>query len=284
MAWNQWLYLSSRAVLAALALTMAFITVLRATRRHSERISWELAIAAQLAAAAMLSAYDGVENILLYSNVPILLSSWLWYFIFDLPLPIFALLLIRSQRQRETLLDRLREQSITDALTGLLNRRGFLDQAATLIAQARRMQSRATVAMIDLDHFKVVNDTYGHAAGDTVLRAVASAAHAVSRAGDLTGRLGGDEFGLLTIGPGIAEAVDIVDRLRREIHTALSSLPGGERIGVSAGVALVASLGEAEAALVQAMSTADAALYDAKRSGRDHLVVSDLDTLHTSTK
>jgi diguanylate cyclase (GGDEF)-like protein len=275
MAWNDWLYFSARSGLAILTLAVAWFAVSRGAARRSENRRWAFAVAVLLIASAMLSAYDGIETTLLYPDVPILPSNWLWFFIYDLPLPIFALLLIRLQRQRAFLVDRLREQSVTDALTGRLNRRGFLDQAAISIAQARRAELHAAMAMIDLDHFKAVNDTYGHAAGDAVLRAVANAAHAASRAGDLIGRLGGDEFGMLIVGPGLAEAVEAVERIRLEIDTALTTLPGGDKIGVSAGVAGIRSMGEPEASLVQAMSAADAALYGAKRSGRDRLVIAE---------
>lgn len=272
-----WLYLLARVGLAIVALAAAWITARHAgaTVRTSDRGHLGFAGAALLIAAASLSVYDGIDNALLRPDDPIQPSSWLWFFIFDLSLPIYALLLVRSQRERETLLRCLQEQSVTDTLTDLLNRRGFLDQAAASIAQARRAGMYTAVAMLDLDHFKTVNDTLGHAAGDALLRAVANTARRELRAGDLFGRLGGDEFGLLIVGPGMGEAVEAADRIVRAVAAELGSIQGCEGVGVSGGIATVGLLGEAMAALAQALSVADAALYGAKRSGRGRLVVSD---------
>jgi diguanylate cyclase (GGDEF)-like protein len=278
MTWDEWIYLSARTGLAVLTLAAAWDTAryAQATVRASDRGYWGFAITALLVAAALLSLYDGIDNILINSDLPILASSWLWFFIFDFPLPVLALLLVRSQRHRDELLRRFQQQSVTDALTELLNRRGFLDQGARAIAQARRAGTHAAVAMLDLDHFKKVNDTLGHAAGDALLQEVAGTARLEVRSGDLFGRLGGDEFALLIVGPGMAAAIEAAGRVRDAIDAALRPLRGGSDVGVSCGIAPVGVLGEALAALGQALSAADTALYEAKRSGRARMVVSDL--------
>jgi diguanylate cyclase (GGDEF)-like protein len=278
MTWDEWIYLAARTGLAILMLGASWITAryAQATVRASDRGYWGFAVTGLLVAAALLCLYDGVDNVLINPDLPVLASSWLWFFIFDVPMPILALLLVRSQWRRDELMRRFQQQSVTDALTELLNRRGFLDQGARAIAQARRAGTHAAVAMLDLDHFKKVNDTFGHAAGDTLLHKVAGAARLEVRSADLFGRLGGDEFGLLIVGPGMAAAIEAAGRVRDAIDAALDPLQGGSDVGVSCGIAPVGVLGEALAALGQALSAADAALYEAKRSGRAGMVVSDL--------
>jgi diguanylate cyclase (GGDEF)-like protein len=275
LTWGEWLYLSARVALGVVTLAVAWVAArnIRATARTLYRGYRDfVVVTALLTFQGLLSIYDGIDNTLLHPDLPILLSAWVWFLVFNLPFPLIAALLIRSRRQRDALLIRLQDQSVTDVLTGVLNRRGFNEQAAIAIAQARRTGTPASVAMLDLDRFKSVNDTYGHAAGDALLQAIAIAARRGLRAGDLFGRLGGDEFGLLIVGTEAAEAAEAVDRLRRGIGGAIGALPGGDKVGVSAGMAPVEKRGDVTAALDQALSAADAALYEAKRSGRGRLV------------
>lgn len=126
--------------------------------------------------------------------------------------------------------------------------------------------------MLDIDHFKSVNDTYGHAAGDVVLQQLATALSVNKRGGDVVGRLGGEEFAVLLFASTLEDGVAVADRWRLEISRTVPH-PGapGKSLTVSGGVAAVAAGHEPESALVQALSAADEALYVAKREGRNRV-------------
>jgi diguanylate cyclase (GGDEF)-like protein len=177
----------------------------------------------------LLSAYDGIDNVLLRPHEPILASSWIWFGVFDVALPIYAWLLIRTLRERNALLLELQQLSITDPLTGALNRRGFLDRAAASIAQGHRANQSMVLIVLDLDHFKAVNDAYGHDAGDALLKTIVQAVSQELREGDLLGRLGGDEFALLIVNNELLAAADVVKRSLARAKDAIRQLRGGLR-------------------------------------------------------
>ncbi len=162
----------------------------------------------------------------------------------------------------------LRARADRDALTGLLNRSGFLDLAATHTDRLARTERPGTLILADLDFFKSVNDTHGHAAGDTVLKAFAEACTETVRSTDLVGRYGGEEFIFLLPGASVSRSEDIT----RAVSMALRghSTPGGfEMPTVSYGVAALEATGYD---LDAAIAAADGALYAAKASGRDKSV------------
>ncbi len=166
--------------------------------------------------------------------------------------------------------ERLRRLSITDPLTGVSNRRHFVEAAEQELARARRHGWPVTLLMLDLDHFKSINDTHGHAVGDEALRTFTAAGRALLRENDLLGRTGGEEFAILLPETDIAGARMVAERIRR--RTAELAVPaGGEtvRFTVSIGVACCAA-GTRD---VDAMlSSADEALYRAKAAGRNRVV------------
>jgi diguanylate cyclase (GGDEF)-like protein len=157
-----------------------------------------------------------------------------------------------------------------DALTGLSNRRHFFTTALHGLALARRQRSQLTAAMLDIDHFKQVNDTHGHHVGDQVIRAVAQRLAHVIRTTDILGRYGGEEFALILPDTSAEGAAVLTERLR----AAISDRP----IETDAGPLIVTiSIGVAEHAADQSdvetlLSVADAALYQAKRAGRNRVV------------
>ncbi len=257
-------------VAAAMASCLQF-----AWRARRDRRPWRLAAAGGvlLAAAGTLSAYDATDNVLLRPHDPVILASWLWFFLFDLPLPIMALLLVAAWRVRDRALAELSRLSITDALTGALNRRGFLERASTSIAQARRSGLPTALIMFDIDYFKAINDGYGHAAGDEVLRNLARALLLAMRPGDLLGRLGGEEFAIFLYDSTVAAGVTIADRLRAHVQASVvHPAAAGRQVTVSGGVATVDGAFEPETALSLALTIADKALYTAKHEGRDRVV------------
>jgi diguanylate cyclase (GGDEF)-like protein len=157
-------------------------------------------------------------------------------------------------------------QATTDSLTGLLNRRSFEHRVATL----RREESDVTIAMADLDHFKLLNDTYGHGTGDRALRLFAQVLSESLRTEDVVCRHGGEEFAIAVPGCSIEKAREIFDAARTRLEAAIA-VAGLPKFTVSFGV--VGS--DPHDDLPTLISRADAALFQAKREGRDRVVVFD---------
>jgi diguanylate cyclase (GGDEF)-like protein len=158
--------------------------------------------------------------------------------------------------------------SITDALTGLANRRHLFRQLEQEVARAARFRTQVSLVMLDLDHFKDMNDAAGHLAGDAVLRQVAEVLRSQVRRVDVVARYGGEEFCLILPQVGKADAVEVAEKLRRSIaEQPFGSAPAG-RITASAGVAHLPTDAETLESLLEA---ADAALYASKRRGRNRV-------------
>lgn len=159
-------------------------------------------------------------------------------------------------------------QASTDALTGLPNRRYF-DEYVSLMAQRRRTGDAVGILMVDIDKFKVLNDTYGHATGDQVLRAVAGAIVAAVREDDVPARFGGEEFVVLLRNPDSAVALEVGERIRTAVRDLDLRRHGVRGVSVSVGVAVA---DEPDASIDELIESADRALYRAKRAGRDRVV------------
>jgi diguanylate cyclase (GGDEF)-like protein len=154
-----------------------------------------------------------------------------------------------------------------DSLTGLANRRLFDESLHREIARSQRLGTPLSMLILDVDHFKQVNDTYGHQTGDAVLREVAGALVANTKNFDVTARYGGDEFVVLLPGCSRDNAIGVAERVRASIARAVGEAP----VTVSAGIAAVPDNASDAERLVAA---ADAALYEAKRTGRDRVASS----------
>lgn len=164
----------------------------------------------------------------------------------------------------------LREERNRDSLTGLLNRRAFMESAQTLMADRRSAPWAVVVG--DVDHFKRINDSWGHACGDQVLQNMARVLAKQVRDGDLVARFGGEEFVLLLARVNLQEAQTIVQRIRSELHASPIGLPDARMlVTVSFGIADVLDLPD----LVAALHRADLLLYGAKQAGRDCIHVQD---------
>lgn len=173
---------------------------------------------------------------------------------------------LTEQKAHERLLF---EMAITDSLTGVANRRQLLYRCKEELARARRYGQPLSLLMFDLDHFKQVNDTHGHGAGDAVLKAVAEACRSRLRECDLLARVGGEEFAVVlpeTPGQG---ALVVAERLRRAIEGLAFDL-GGSSVGVTASFG-VACRQEEDVDPLVILSRADSALYEAKRAGRNRV-------------
>lgn len=166
----------------------------------------------------------------------------------------------------------MRRLALIDSLTGLANRRHFLEQAETHLVQAIRTQHPVSVIMIDIDHFKRINDTFGHAAGDNILKQFSSHLQQLCRDSDLVGRLGGEEFAVLLPDTDCEAAAQFCQRLHQEIHgLSLSENDQPVSITVSAGVKCFSGQRSSVTplSLDRLLSEADRALYQAKAAGRD---------------
>jgi two-component system cell cycle response regulator len=162
-----------------------------------------------------------------------------------------------------------RRLATTDPLTGLLNRRAFLDALTRERSRADRHQFPISLLLLDVDHFKSVNDRHGHAAGDTVLRGVAEVLARVARRSDYVGRWGGEEFVLALAQTGGAGAEVAAERLRRGISRAVHAMPGGAELKVTVSIGVASS--DSPWSPESLIGAADRAMYLAKDRGRDRV-------------
>jgi two-component system cell cycle response regulator len=162
-----------------------------------------------------------------------------------------------------------RHLASTDSLTGLLNRRAFLDALERERARADRHDFRLSLLLLDVDHFKRINDQHGHAAGDLVLRGVADALQNVARRSDYVGRWGGEEFVLALPQTGAAGAMVAAERLRRAVQKTRHALPDGAQIQVTASLGVVSA--ESPWSVSALVGSADDAMYLAKGRGRNRV-------------
>jgi diguanylate cyclase (GGDEF)-like protein len=167
------------------------------------------------------------------------------------------------REQIRVLVNRLGELAIHDSLTGALNRGAFEQRLEAELARTDRMASPCALVVLDVDHFKRLNDTHGHAAGDTALRSLALAVGAAKRRSDIFGRIGGEEFAVVLPDTGLQGATTFAEKLREALHEAM-----GE-VTVSFGVTDARTAGRTVRGMLH---SADIALYDAKRQGRDRVV------------
>ena len=173
-----------------------------------------------------------------------------------------------TQLQLEKRIEDLYVMATTDALTGIDNRRNLLEKVQLEIDRALRYGLTVAFLMMDIDHFKVINDTYGHDAGDRVLQRVGALLHETVRAPDHVGRLGGEEFGILltNVTPHLGE--EIAEQLRKKVAALVVSY-GDAEISFTVSIGVAGLLVNAENPLLDLIKRADTAMYDAKKGGRN---------------
>lgn len=210
-----------------------------------------------------------------------ILTSWqhrAWQFLVGFAvLAVVSVLALRAHLTALRQGEAMRKLAITDELTGVANRRHLMEVGAQEVARARRYQRPLSVLMVDIDHFKTVNDRWGHATGDRVIQMMARLLCAAIRQQDSGGRLGGEEFAAVLPETGLAGALTLAERLRARIAECLDAhddfgMP--VRFTVSIGVA---SLMPDDISLDMVLQRADKALYLAKSSGRNRVEVMPLD-------
>jgi len=165
----------------------------------------------------------------------------------------------------------LRREAARDGLTSLWNRKAILGILERELVRAERDHDPIGLIMVDVDHFKVINDTRGHGAGDAVLRIIASAIAAVVRPYDSVGRYGGEEFLIVAPGCGLPEAWDLAERVRSHV-AGCNIMTGGSSVKVS--LSLGIATGEAASQIEKLLHAADTALYQAKNAGRNQVAPS----------
>jgi diguanylate cyclase (GGDEF)-like protein len=174
---------------------------------------------------------------------------------------------------QEQALIRVHESAVRDRLTGIYNRGAFDDRLQSELSASRRRGTPLALLLFDIDHFKQLNDTHGHPAGDAVIRAVAQAAQATVRAEDVLARYGGEEFAVILRAVSSRSAAVMGERLRVAVEDLRTVWNDGEIVAtVSVGV-VHAPNGKAVESPAAFIAAADAALYEAKRRGRNCVVV-----------
>jgi diguanylate cyclase (GGDEF)-like protein len=171
----------------------------------------------------------------------------------------------RSHDRAQAHVEVMRELALTDMLTGLPNRREMTDRLTSAIALSRRVGQPLTVALIDVDRFKSINDRFGHASGDAVLQRLGEVMGRQLRGGDVLGRWGGEEFLLFAPGTPVSSAAELGDRVRRAV--AAHVFPHSEPVTVSIGMTQCWPADE----LASLLKRADEALYRAKTGGRNRV-------------
>ncbi len=245
-------------------------------------------------AGSAVSAYSAYRSMTLVAVALVLLPTTLWLLVnsgleqrlLAISALAFATFVVRTTKELSSALRSLlhlrRQLEIehriatnaarTDELTGLNNRRAFFERGEDMLCLTRRHQLPLCALLIDIDHFKQVNDTHGHHGGDRVLQAVAETLRSTLRESDLYGRLGGEEFAVLLPGTDSEAARFIAEKLRRAVQATQVAVDGVVlRVTISIGLAEV---DERCTNLHTLLATADAAMYQAKSQGRNQVVAS----------
>lgn len=179
---------------------------------------------------------------------------------------------VRDITEHKELEEKLRQQAITDELTGIYNRRYFMKRLRQAFAHYRRSHLSAVVLLLDIDHFKAVNDTYGHATGDRVLKDLCVLLRERFRQTDVAGRLGGEEFAVLLFDSSVDDAARVAEEIREALAGLAFRTDDGTlfHVSVTCGVASFAEDDKTEGSILQ---RADDSLYLGKRHGRNQVVV-----------
>lgn len=172
----------------------------------------------------------------------------------------------------QKLIEQMQAQAQTDYLTGVFNRRHFVELAERELERARRRRRPFTLLMIDIDHFKTINDTRGHATGDMALQAVARVIRETLRSIDIFGRLGGEEFAAVLVEISEAEATEVARRICAAVSAAEIAVSEGPPVRLTVSIGLTYLSGR-EVAFDCVLNEADRAMYAAKQAGRNQIMV-----------
>jgi diguanylate cyclase (GGDEF)-like protein len=244
-------------------------------------------------AGSAVSTYSAYRSMTLTAIGLVLLPSTTWLLFQPLPLQwglalstlLFSVFVVRATRELSKALqtsfrlthEMAQAHSIaahaaqTDVLTGINNRRAFFERADQLLSYCRRYQRPLCVLVMDIDHFKIINDTRGHHVGDMVLRQVGGLLQTSFRASDLCGRIGGEEFAMVLVDIPIDVGLNMAEQLRSDLAQLTLELPGGQTLQLTASLGVVAAnLGIDD--LPTLLQRADEAMYRAKARGRNRVL------------
>jgi diguanylate cyclase (GGDEF)-like protein len=202
-------------------------------------------------------------------------SVWLTALSFEALLFTISIAFILLAMAKERTEYRQRTAAMVDALTGIANRRAFLQEGADLLRRHSSEPRPSAVLLIDLDHFKSINDRFGHAVGDRVLQLFADTAKESLRSTDLVGRLGGEEFAAVLCGAGPEKAIALAERIRTSFADAAGEV-AGRPVAATVSIGVAVSQGETTE-IADLLGQADRALYHAKEGGRNRVEVAALD-------
>jgi diguanylate cyclase (GGDEF)-like protein len=261
---------AARIVLSSLIIaTYAFLTAaeLARERRNALRRRWPALLVPLLHAVLFLFPIP-LASLLPgdHGSVPVG-TVWVALFVMEAMLYAVGTAFIVLVLAKEQTLRIHKDAAVTDELTGLLNRRGVLQAAQRMIADQAGKREAVTALMFDLDHFKKINDRFGHAVGDKALHVFATTASVSVRATDVIGRFGGEEFVALLPGT-LADAKVVGERIRKAFAAAGAMVAGHE---LNATVSVGAACGTSGTDIVTLLASADAALYRAKANGRNRV-------------
>ena len=198
-------------------------------------------------------------------------DSWFALFVLQMLLYVVGTAFIVVIMTKERIALAHKTAAMTDPLTGLLNRRAFFDVGRELMVRRARINAPVSALVFDLDHFKSINDRFGHAVGDDTLRLFAATARSNVRATDVLGRLGGEEFAAILPGAP-AEAAMVGERLRAAFQAAAAEI-SSHRTGATVSIGVAAAIAPAD--IAKMLERADVALYDAKAKGRNRVESAD---------
>jgi diguanylate cyclase (GGDEF)-like protein len=222
------------------------------------------AVMAALAAALIAVNVLNQQGYSLHTENTVILSACVTLVVATPIIWLLVDLLLRSHRVEQE----MRSLASYDSLTGLLSRHAFFDNANIYVSLARREHKPFAVMIIDLDHFKSINDRYGHPAGDAVLKLFADITNSVARRSDIVGRLGGEEFAIVLPSTTTAEALEFSERLHAAINKAVLKFNDiAIRYTVSIGLTEFGT--DSKDSIDDLLARADLALYQAKHSGRN---------------
>ncbi len=214
------------------------------------------------------------------ANSDVFDSVWLTVLSFEALLFTIAIAFILLAMAKERTEHRHKTAAMVDPLTGIANRRSFLQEGNDLMKRHAADPRPAAVLLIDLDHFKSINDRFGHAIGDRVLQVFAEAAQSNLRSSDLVGRLGGEEFAAVLYDAGREKALALAERIRTSFAEAAAEVDG-RPVAATVSIGLVVN-GDAPLDVTELLRQADQALYHAKERGRNRVELASLDLVRPS--
>jgi diguanylate cyclase (GGDEF)-like protein len=192
----------------------------------------------------------------------------------------FNIMVDRLEAQIRTLDEKVREKTaklealaVTDPLTQLYNRRYFTEISNAMFAMAKRQKEPLSIIMLDIDHFKKVNDTYGHLVGDRVIRRLADVIRKIKRESDIACRFGGEEFILLLPKTDKEGARELAERIRMHIASQKVAMEDGAYVTFTVSAGVSESILESDQSVEESIRRADDAMYKAKRAGRNSTCV-----------